>query len=351
MSTNPAPTTSARSNESHDFAVLKSVGHSRLVAILTFPDVQILDVTGPLEVLCKANNAMAAAYRPLILAEQSGSLKTSGPLSLDIDRSLSQVTKEDIRALDTLIVPGGPGIIQAMKRPAMVAFVKEVAMTARRLVSVCSGTFLLAEAGLLAGRRATSHWGVLDDLQDSFPDVQVERNAIYVQDGNIWSSAGVTAGIDMTLALVEDDLGREVALAAARDLVVYMRRSGGQAQFAQHLPARRPHDPKLRALIDWIGENLTGDLSVQALAGRCAMSERNFSRRFLEQSGVSPARYVEQSRLAFCREQLEKGYLNMAQIAHDSGLKTPEILRRLFQRQLGISPTEYRDRFRSAVRR
>ncbi len=323
----------------------------RNVAVLAYDQVQVLDVTGPLEVFDKANGHLPAPhYRSFVVAPRGGALQTSGPAKLHVDRTIDDVSTKELAGLDTLVVAGGCGVMAARKNPHIIAFVRRAAARARRVVSVCSGTFLLAEAGLLQGRRATTHWESLDLLAAQFPRILVERDAIYVRDGTIWTSAGVTTGIDLTLALVEEDLGREVALAAARDLVVYMQRPGGQAQFSRLLPARRPNDRRLDSLVAWIEQNPAANLSITALARRCAMSERNFARRFVEQTGVSPARFVEQRRLDFCRQRLERQDITLEQLAQDSGLKSPEVLRRLFQRHLGISPSAYRERFRTAAR-
>jgi transcriptional regulator GlxA family with amidase domain len=232
----------------------------------------------------------------------------------------------------------------------LLAFIRAAAEKARRVASVCSGAFLLAEAGLLAGRRATTHWDAVNDFMTRYPDTDLDADAIYLRDGKFWSSAGVTAGIDLTLALIEADFGQEVALSAARHLVVYMMRPGGQAQFSVRLQAGKPKDQRLRDLPVWIEENLAQDLSVSCLASKAAMSRRNFTRRFTEQTGMSLALFVERCRLENARRQLETSDASLESVAAESGLASVEVLRRLFQRYLGTSPMQYPGRFRTALR-
>ena len=324
--------------------------HPRKVFVLTFPGCQVLDVTGPMEALSKARVAIkddvhTPAYSLTLLAENSGPVKTSGPVSLIADKSYLDLTSEDYDNLDTLIISGGEGINAALKDPRFIAFVTKAAKLARRVVSICTGAFVLAEAGLLNDRCATTHWDAVGELAQSYPQISVDPEAIYVRDGNCWTSAGVTAGIDLTLALIEDDLGREEALSIARRLVVYMMRPGGQAQFSAQLKFQRPAQGRLTSLFEWIEQNPSSDLGIAELASRCAMSERHFARQFVNEVGITPAKFVEHSRLDHARRLLEQSSRPIDSIAHECGFGSSEILRRAFQRNLHLSPTDYRQRF------
>lgn len=324
---------------------------SRRVLCLAFEDCQVLDVAGPLEALSKANeHGPADSYRASLLAAEPGPLRTTGVVRLQAERSYRSVTDRELGGLDTLLVAGGAGVMKAVADPALVGFVRRAAKHARRVASVCSGSFLLAEAGLLDGRSATTHWDSAALLARRYPKVRVEPDPIYVRDGKVWTSAGVTAGIDMTLALIEADLGRAVSLAVARQLVVYMMRPGGQIQFSPHLSLQRPEDDRLSRLLEWVEAHAGADLTIPALAARCAMSERTFSRRFAAETGMTPARFVERVRMGRARRLLEESDIRLERLADDCGFRSAEVMRRLFQRHLGLSPTQYRERFRTALR-
>ncbi len=228
---------------------------------------------------------------------------------------------------------------------AVVAWMRRAAPNIRRIVSVCGGALLLAKAGLLDGRRATTHWRLLDELQAGFPQVCVEKGPIYVQDGDIWTSAGVSSGFDLTLALVEDDHGFTVAREVAQDLVMFLRRPGGQSQFSRFLLTQASVPGPIRDLQAWILENLAGDLSVEALAARVAMSPRNFTRVFTRETGTSPARFVEEVRLDAARQHLEQSNDKLEQIAMATGFGNSLNLRRVFERNLQLTPSDYRERF------
>ena len=319
--------------------------------MLAYEHCQVLDVTGPVEALEKANNALGKThYAVHIVAPMVGTVQTSGVVQIVSSRAISDIDDAELQQLDILMIAGGVGVMALMRDPAIREFVRRAARFARRVVSVCSGAYLLAEAGLLADRRATTHWDSIDDLALRYPRIDVDDDAIYVRDGKFWTSAGVTAGIDLTLALIEADLGSKVALQVARTLVVYMMRPGGQAQFSTQLKFQRAQDRQIRALTEWIDSNPAKDLSVVDLASRCAMSERNLTRRFTSELGISPARYVEQSRLQTARRQLEESDFPLQKIADLCGFKSVEVMRRLFNRKLKVSPGDYRKRFRSSVR-
>jgi transcriptional regulator GlxA family with amidase domain len=246
--------------------------------------------------------------------------------------------------LDTLLVAGGEGAEAAAEDPALVDWVRERATRARRVASVCTGAFLLAAAGVLDGRRAATHWMYCARLAERFPAVRVEPDPIFVCDGSVWTSAGVTAGIDLALALVEEDLGRSVALAVARYLVVFLKRPGGQAQFSAPLSLQTAED-KFGALHGWINDHLEGDLSLSILADQAGMSERSFSRRYAEAMGQTPARAIERLRVDAARRQLSDSKVAVKRIAQRCGFGTEETMRRSFLRLLSTTPQDYRARF------
>ena len=248
------------------------------------------------------------------------------------------------QALDTLLVAGGEGAEAAAENPVLVDWVRERATEARRVASVCTGAFLLAAAGVLDGRRAATHWMYCSKLAQRFPAVRVEPDSIFVCDGRVWTSAGVTAGIDLALALVEEDLGRTVAPAVARYLVVFLKRPGGQAQFSAALALQSAED-KFGALHNWITEHLADDLSLSALAGQAAMSERTFSRHYTEATGQTPARAIERLRVA-ARRLLSERRLLVKRISQRCGFGSEETMRRSFLRLLAVTPQDYCDRFR-----
>jgi transcriptional regulator GlxA family with amidase domain len=251
-------------------------------------------------------------------------------------------------AVDTLVVAGGEGVHAQCLDPAVVAAVRRIAAGARRVVSVCTGTFLLAEAGVLDGRRVTTHWGWCSHLAREFPRLTVDPEPIFVQDGNVYTSAGVTAGIDLCLSLVEADHGRDLALSVARQLVVFLKRPGGQAQFSSHLSAQLADRDVVAEVQTWVADHLDEDLSVARLAERAAMSPRHFARVFRAETGVTPARFVERARVERARARLEESNAGVGEIALGCGFGTPETMRRAFLRTLWVGPSEYRQRFRVA---
>ncbi len=317
------------------------MGPVRRVVIAVFPGVQTLDVTGPAEVLRAATLLMPPGYEVTIAATEPGPLPTS-TVSFVPDARLEDCTGP----LDTLIVAGGNGTRRAEADDALVGWIADAAERSRRVASVCTGTFLLARAGLLDGRRATTHWASCADLAKRYPAVTVDPDPIFVRDGNVATSAGVTAGMDLALALVEEDLGRETALAAARWLVLFLQRPGGQTQFSAQLAAQTADRAPLRELQAWIPDHLDEDLTVPALARRADMSDRNFARAFRRETGMTPAAYVEAARVERARIALESGDLPVESIARQAGFGTVETMRRAFRRRVGVSPIDYRDRFR-----
>ena len=312
--------------------------------MLTYPAVQLLDVTGPIQVFASANDLVAGAggARPYVLrvVAQCGEGVTA---SAGVALAAGPLTELG-EALDTLLVAGGEGAEAAAENPILVDWVRERAARARRVASVCTGAFLLAAAGLLDGRRAATHWMYCTKLAQRFPAVRVEPDPIFVCDGPVWTSAGVTAGIDLALALVEEDLGRSVALAVARYLVVFLKRPGGQAQFSAAL-ALQAADDKFGALHDWINGHLASDLSLSVLANQVGMSERSFSRHYAEATGQTPARAIERLRVDAARRLLSESRLPVKRIAQRCGFGSEETMRRSFYRLLATTPQDYRARF------
>jgi len=315
----------------------------RTVLIVLFDGIQSLDVTGPLEVLAGARDHQGnPAYRVRTASLGSAPVRTTSGLAIVPDGDLSEASERE--APDLLIVPGGGGTRRL--EPDLVAWLRAHAPQAKRVASVCSGAFLLAEAGLLDGRRVTTHWARCEALQRQYPAIDVDPDPIFIIDGRIATSAGVTAGIDLALALVEEDLGRDAALTVARHLVVFLRRPGNQAQFSAQLSAQVATRAPLRDVQQWITEHPADDLSVDALARRASMSPRHFARAFAAEVGLTPGRYVERIRLEAARRHLEDTAEGVEQTARACGYGTPEAMRRAFIEALGVSPAEYRRRFR-----
>jgi transcriptional regulator GlxA family with amidase domain len=319
-------------------------GAVRVVELLVYPEVQLLDVSGPLQVFVSANNVVAEAggtkpYVLRVVAKGGQGVTTSAGLAI-----AAAPLSRSSAALDTLIVAGGPGVEAAMSDPVLVDWVRRRAGRARRVASVCTGAFLLAAAQVLDGKRAATHWSVCKDLARRFPAVRVEPDPIFVRDGAVWSSAGVTAGIDLALALVEEDLGRTVALAVARYLVMFLKRPGGQAQFSAALSLQSAED-QFGALHDWINAHLAGDISLPALARQAGMSERSFSRHYLEATGLTPGRAVERLRVEQARRLLSESRLPVKRISQRCGFGSEETMRRSFLRVLAATPQDYRVRF------
>jgi transcriptional regulator GlxA family with amidase domain len=314
----------------------------RRVVIVALPPVQALDVAGPAEVLSTTASVAGGeedAYTVEVVSPGGAPVATGAGFAVAPAAALEAVRGR----IDTLIVAGGAGARHADAED--VERVRDLARRARRVASVCTGAYVLAAAGLLYGRRATTHWRYCDDLQRRYPEVAVERDPIFVIDGAVRTSAGVTAGMDLALALVEEDLGARVALEVARWLVVFVKRPGGQAQFSAQLAAQAADRAPLRELQAWIADHLDADLSVPALAARACMSERNFARAFKAETGMTPAVYVEALRVERARLALEGGGAPIEAVARRCGFGTVETLRRAFARRLGVSPAAYRNRF------
>jgi transcriptional regulator GlxA family with amidase domain len=323
----------------------------RRVAILAFPGVQSLDLTGPLEVFDIASRLIAAtrpgerAYEVQVISQDGAPLETSSGLRIVPHAALF----DDLRGLDTLVIAGGTGTRAAARDAALIEWIARAASKARRTASVCTGAFLLASAGLLDGRRAATHWSAAQRLAALHPLVHVDAEPIYLRDGNIWTSAGVTAGMDLSLALVEEDLDRDAALTIARHLVLFLRRPGNQAQFSATLAAQEPGRDALREAQRLVVEQPAGEHTIEAMAARAHMSARHFARAFRAETGITPARYVERVRLEAARRGLEETSQSIALIASACGFGTAETMRRSFLRALQVGPAEYRRRFRSVA--
>ena len=320
---------------------------ARRVVIAVFPDVDLLDVTGPAEVFALANRECGrTAYRVDLAGRQAGPVATSAGVRLLTDLAFGEVTG----AIDTLVVPGavdlGAAGPVARVDPDVVAWVAAVAPSARRVASVCVGAHVLAAAGLLDGKTATTHWSTAAQLAAEHPAVRVDPDPIFVRSGKVWTGAGISACMDLALALVAEDLGEELALAVARQLVVYLKRQGGQSQFSVPLstpPAGRRDIDTLRM---YITEHLRADLSAPALAERMCLSERHFARVFRQETGTTPAAYVEAARVEAARRLLESTDQPLDEVAAGSGLGSVETLHRALRRQIGTTPAAYRRRFR-----
>ncbi|WP_036255866.1 GlxA family transcriptional regulator [Methylocapsa acidiphila] len=327
----------------------------RRIGFLIYPGCDIVDVCGPIEAfhwadvwLPRFGKTGQSGYKCEILAAAPGPVGTLSGIEIVATRSYLDV----VDSLDTLIVAGGvTNCAQANKDPALVEWVRAIAPRSRRVASVCTGAFILAAAGLLHHRRVTTHWMFADVLASEFPSTEVDSSLLFARDGNIYSSGGITGGIDLAMALVEEDLGREIALAAARMMVVFPRRPGGQSQFSaynvKYLEVRtRPEIEELQA---WITGNPGEDLSVAALADRMGMSPRNFSRLFRSETGETPAQFAESARADAARLKLEQSILPVETIARECGFGNAERMRRTFQRLFEVSPHDYRARFRSTL--
>jgi transcriptional regulator GlxA family with amidase domain len=320
----------------------------RDVVIIAFPGVQPLDAVGPIEVFAGASRAALAlrrdaAYRVSLASTDGGTIWSDSGLGL------STIPLPDASGIDTLVLAGGNGNRAARQDARLMAWIRQAAPGCRRVATVCTGTFLAAEAGLLHGRRVTTHWASAPRLAREFPTVSVDADPIYIHDGKFWTSAGVTAGIDLALALVQDDLGVEVAQTVARWLVMFLHRPGGQTQFASPVWVRRAERSTVRAVQTLVESAPGGDHRVPAMAAAAAMSVRNFTRVFKAEVGETPGKFVERVRLEAARVELETTDDTLDLIAVRCGFGTAESLRRVAQRRLGVPPDAYRRRFRTSL--
>ncbi|GGR24690.1 GlxA family transcriptional regulator [Streptomyces netropsis] len=314
------------------------------IVFVAFEGFQLLDLTGPFEVFQQAAR-LRPGYSCETVGPAAGLVRSNSGLRVHADHGIADL---DPLGIDTLVVAGGSGVDEARGDPALVAWIAAAGATARRVASVCSGVFLLAAAGLVAEHRVTSHWSRDGQLRREYPELAVDTHPIFIRDGRVWTSAGVTAGMDLALALVEDDHGREVAHAIAQELVLFLRRPGSQAQFSVPLWSAQPSTDPIRAVVSAVHADPGGPHSIGDLAARAGLSPRHLQRRFTAELGVPPAEYVERVRIEAARRALAEGDAPVATIARRCGLGSAETLRRAFHRHLGVPPSDYRDRFRSS---
>lgn len=320
---------------------------ARLVTMIAYEGAEVLDITGPLDVFALANDIQGQSgtaepmYRIEIAAKtENGIIVTSSGIRLLADKAWV-----DCCGTDTLLLPGGPAAEQAPEE--LVDWLRQAAPAVRRVGSICTGAFILARAGLLDGRRATTHWSRAGELRRSYPSIEVDEDAIHAKDGSIYTSAGITAGIDLALALVEEDHGTRLALNVARLMVLYFKRPGGQSQFSTSLLTQFREGGSLAPTLQWIKENYRRDLDNESLAAHAATSLRNFARVFKREVGTTPARFIEQIRLEAAVKLLEETSQPVEAIARECGFQSGEHLRLTIARRFGITPGQYRARFRS----
>ena len=315
----------------------------RQIGFFIFEGVKLLDIVGPLQVFTDANDVLGyEAYVTTIASHHGGAITTDTGVVLNTRRMAGVGLDES----DTLIICGGDGVYTASKDLRLIASLERSTLKCGRLASTCTGAFLLAATGKLDGRRAVTHWRRCDELASRFSEVKVDPDPIYIEDNKVWTSAGVTAGIDLALAMVEADHGREAALELARNLLVYVKRPGGQSQFSEALKEQtRSASGRFDALHLWMRDNLTADLRIEALAERSGMSARNFARLYIRETGRTPARAVEQFRVDAARSLLEDAHLSIKTVAQRCGFGNDERMRRSFARLMGVTPQAYRDRF------
>jgi len=318
--------------------------------MLAFPNAQMLDVVGPLEVFGAANAIRRAEGAPPLYATEivgptAGAIRTASGLPVVAARGIDRGAE----GIHTLLIAGGEGVVAARRDQGLIDWLKAAAGQVERLASVCTGAFLLGEAGLLAGRRATTHWMHCARFARDFPETAVEPDAIFVKDGRIWCSAGVTAGMDMALAMIEEDHGRDLALAVARRLVLFLKRPGGQSQFSAQLAAQGAASAPIGRVQTQILNDPGGDLRVERLAELAGMSVRTFARAFARETGTTPARFVERARVDAARRAIEDGAGGLDPIARRCGFGSADTMRRVFAKVLGVGPREYRQRVRPAA--
>ncbi len=321
----------------------------RTIAMLVYPECELIDVSGPMSVFNFANFALRLTgqsnkpvYTLTIAADSTGPVKTSSGICIVADQSIENV----IDGIDTLLVAGGHIIDHAIHDEKIRHWLIQMAPRVRRLASICTGAFILAESGLLNNRKATTHWLYSQTFANQYQNVQLECEKIFVRDGNVYTSGGVTAGIDLALSLVEEDWGWNIASHVARGMLIFMRRPGGQSQFSSYIFNEAKSRNDFRELQAFIASNPNADLSVEKLAERMAMSPRNFSRIFYQEVGITPAKFVERVRLEAARNMVLQTDLPIDNIAANCGFNRPEQMRRAFYRQLNVSPHEYRSSFK-----
>lgn len=327
---------------------MKGVVKTKRIGFVGFDGVVAVDLAGPADAFAVANEAESdpkPSYDVLIIASSSQPFVSESGLIFKPQRTFKTAP-----SLDTLIIPGGSGLRKPAINRSVSAFVKARAGCTRRIASICTGIYGLAETGLLAGRKVTTHWHHAHNVSRRFPDLKVNDNAIFIKDGPFYTSAGATAGIDLALSLIEEDYGQQVSLMVARQLVVYLKRSGGQEQYSEPLQFQAESVSRFSELTTWIHTHLNEDLSVDALAGKACLCPRHFSRRFKAEFGTSPADFVDRLRLDEARRRLSNGDNSVENVGISVGFKSADTFRRAFERRLGVSPSDYRRRFSSAAK-
>ncbi|MFC0402069.1 GlxA family transcriptional regulator [Paraburkholderia rhizosphaerae] len=317
------------------------------IGMLVFPGFQLLDIAGPRDAFSevKVLSRGECEYEMLTIGTTRGTVHSSSGLTVTPDRTIFDLCPE----FDTIIVPGGPGIFDAFDDPALGEWLRQQYRRARRVCAICNGLFALGPAGLLDNRVVTTHWMDVPRLSATFPKARIEPDHIYVNDGSIYTTAGVTAGIDLSLALIEEDFGKAMALDVAKYLIVYLRRAGGQSQFSPLLESQAAPGSQAGTLQQYILDNLDVDHTVTSLAERLHMSPRNLARTFIRECGVTPITFLSNARIDAARRYLEGSELSLREIARRCGFESTDALRRVFARRLQINPTEYRERFRTRI--
>lgn len=326
----------------------------RHIAFLVMPNATLLDITGPYEVFSLAaqrlqqfgRNDFPSYILHTLSTGRNKIIRTSSGLCLQSEGAL----KSADYPIDTLIIPGIPENLEDMADARTLDWIKQQSTRVRRICSVCTGAFILAEAGVLDNRNVATHWKVCDKLAKDYPSLKVDRESIFVKDGNVYTSAGISSGIDLALALIEEDFGRTLALEVARELVVYLKRPGNQAQFSVALKHQESDYNPVQSVKEWLLENLKENITVEKLAERALMSPRNFARVFKRETGITPAKYIEKLRLEAACRFLTETQLSMETISNDCGLVNIDNMRRMFIRHLKVTPSDYRKRFRSIAR-
>jgi len=320
------------------------------IAILGYDGVMGLDLVGPMEAFGSARvssrrRGTEVCYRVTIVAPEARTFRSEFGLTMTAEKSLFAV-----RDVDTLIIPGGAGLRTGAHQGRLTAWLQRNVSSIRRIASVCTGIYALAASGLLDGRKVTTHWQFATDLARRYPKLQVDAGSLYIKDGKFWTAAGVTAGIDLSLALIEEDFGSHAALAVARELVVYMKRSGKQEQYSEPLQFQVQSRGRFADLVPWIAAHLDQDLSVESLAERVSLCPRHFARRFIQEFGSSPASFVRRLRLDEARQRLTAAECTVESVARSVGFNDADNFRRAFERCFGIAPSVYRSRFTASAR-
>jgi len=313
------------------------------IVFIVYPGIKLLDLAGPLQVFSDANNEQGKpAYKTFIVSKNGGELHTDTTVCISSD----SLSKWKNRKIDTLLVVGGDGVYNTLEDSKFIKKVRTLALKSRRVAAICSGAFILAESGLLNGRRAVTHWESCNRLRDSYPEISVAEDSIYVTDGKYWTSAGVTAGIDMAIKMISNDLGKTTGLSIARSLVTYLVRPGGQSQFSESLSLQLSDSAgRFEDINSWIQSHLSHDLSIQKLADRACMSTRTFARLYKNETGISPAKAIESMRVEVGCRRLIKTNINISKVARRCGFVDDERMRRAFSRQVNTTPSDYRSRF------